>query len=60
MYKFIAEDLLQSCAINSDYYEDLEDWDKLDAVIEVFKYVKTHAQNGMVDVPAEMLNAAGF
>lgn len=60
MYTFIAEDLLRSCAINSDHYETLEDWDKHDAVMEVFKYVKTNAENGLVKVPAEMLSAAGF
>ncbi len=60
MYTFIAEDLLRSCAIDSDYYENLEDWDKLDAIMAVFKYVKNNAENGLVKVPADLLNAAGY
>lgn len=59
-YTFVAEDLLQSCAVNCSYFEGREEWDKLDSVMELFKYIKLNAKDGMVDIPANMLKYAGL
>ena len=48
MYSYTAEDVLQSLAIDSDMYESIEEWDKLDQVMELFKFVKQNAVDGLV------------
>ena len=50
MYTYTAEDVLQSLAIDSDVYENQEEWDKLDRVVELFKFVKQNAADGLVDL----------
>ena len=48
MFSYTAEDILRSLAIDSDYYEGTEEWDKLDSVIELFKFIKQNAVDGIV------------
>jgi hypothetical protein len=53
MYTYTAEDVLQSLAIDSDFYETQEEWDKLDRVMELFKFVKQNAADGLVNLTEE-------
>jgi hypothetical protein len=50
MYSYTAEDVLQSLAIDSDVYETEEEWEKLDLVMDLFKFVKQNAVNGLVNL----------
>ncbi len=53
MYTYTAEDVLQSLAIDSDFYETQEEWDKLDRVMELFKFVKKNAADGLINLTEE-------
>ena len=48
MYCYAAEEILQSLAIDSDVYESHEEWEKLDLVMDLFRFVKQNAVNGLV------------
>jgi hypothetical protein len=53
MFTYNAENVLRSLAMDSDYYETTEQWDKLDSVMELFKFIKQNAVNGLVYLTAE-------
>ena len=53
MFTYNAENVLRSLAMDSDYYETIEQWDKLDSVMELFKFIKQNAVNGLVYLTAE-------
>ena len=53
MFLFTAEDVLRSLAMDSDYYEGTEEWDKLDRVMELFKFIKQNTVNGLVTLTQE-------
>ena len=53
MFTYNAENVLHSLAMDSDYYETTEQWDKLDSVMELFKFIKQNAVNGLVYLTAE-------
>jgi hypothetical protein len=54
-----AEDLLKTLAVDSSYYESCEDWDMLDEVISLFKFVNKNAKDGLVTVTQFQLIEAG-
>lgn len=50
MFTYNADEVLQSLVIDSDVYEQEEEWDKLDKVMDLFKYVKQNAKDGLIDI----------
>ena len=48
MSYYSAEKVLQSLSVDCDYYESTEEWDKLANVMNLFKYVKSNAKDGLI------------
>ena len=53
MFSYVAEDVLRSLAVDCSYYESTEEWDKLDNVMELFKFIKKNAEEGMIYLTEE-------
>jgi hypothetical protein len=53
MFTYTADKVLQSLAVDSSHYESTEEWDKLDNVIELFKFVQQNAVNGIINLTEE-------
>ena len=48
MTSYNAEKVLQSLSVDCSHYESTEEWDKLDNVIELYKWVKNNTVDGVV------------
>lgn len=53
MFTYNANDVLLSLVTDSSYYEKTEEWDKLDAVMDLFKFVKQNTVDGFVSLTEE-------
>ena len=48
MTSYNAEKVLQSLSVDCSHYESTEEWDKLDNVMELYKWVKNNVVDGVV------------
>lgn len=53
LFTFNAEDVRKSLAIDAGYYEDEEDWDNHQLVMDLFKFVTENAVDGVIRLNQE-------
>lgn len=56
LFTFNAEKARQSLAIDAGYYEDQEDWDNHQLVMDLFDFVTENAVDGVIRLNQEQKN----
>lgn len=56
LFTYDAEKARQTLAIDAGYYEDQEEWDNHQLVMDLFIYITKNAVNGMITLNQEQRN----